>query len=187
MEAVADERPVGGRPVPEVVIDAVGDRFGLAVADVRRPPVIQARAKATLPSSPAVTYSPAAMMLGWLRRWVPICTTRLYFRAASTIRRPSTTLWQRLLAVDVLARLAAHDGRQGVPVVGRGDDHAVDRRVVEHLAHILLGLRRRCLALRQFQHVRVQPFIGIDDVSDLDVRLFEGERGEAACRGCGSP
>ena len=35
----------------------------------------------------------ASLTCGMLRRWVPIWTTRLYFRAASTIRRPSTTLW----------------------------------------------------------------------------------------------
>jgi hypothetical protein len=32
-------------------------------------------------------------MYGALRLWVPSCTTRLYFRAASTIMRPSHGLW----------------------------------------------------------------------------------------------
>ena len=44
---------------------------------------------------------------------------------------------QRLLHVDVLARLAAPERGRHVPMVGRGDDHGVDRLVVEHLAEIL--------------------------------------------------
>ena len=38
---------------------------------------------------------------------------------------------QRLLDVHVLARRAGHHGHQGVPVVGRRDDHRVDVAVVE--------------------------------------------------------
>ena len=48
---------------------------------------------ATLPSAPEWTCSMASWTWGMLRRWVPSWTTRSYFRAASTIRRPSTTLW----------------------------------------------------------------------------------------------
>ena len=29
----------------------------------------------------------------WLRHWVPVWTIRSYLRAASTMRRPSDTLW----------------------------------------------------------------------------------------------
>ena len=43
---------------------------------------------------------------------------------------------QRLLDVDVLARLAGPDGGQGVPMVGRGDDDGVDVLVVEQLADV---------------------------------------------------
>ena len=35
----------------------------------------------------------ASWMPLWLRSWVPVWTIRLYFRAVSTIRRPSVTLW----------------------------------------------------------------------------------------------
>src|SRR5207244_1295923 len=41
---------------------------------------------------------------------------------------------ERLLAVDVLARLAGVDGDQGVPVIRRGDDHRIDVLEVEQLA-----------------------------------------------------
>ena len=51
---------------------------------------------------------------------------------------------QRLLDVHVLARLAAPDGGRHVPVVGRGDDHGVDRLVVQGLAEVLHALRAPC-------------------------------------------
>ena len=47
----------------------------------------------TLPMPPRRTCAIASWTCGVLRRWVPSWTTRLYFRAASTIRRPSTMLW----------------------------------------------------------------------------------------------
>ena len=57
--------------------------------------------------------------LPWLRLCVPVWTILLYFRADSTIRRPSMTLWlHRLLDVDVLARLDRPDRGQRMPVVG---------------------------------------------------------------------
>ena len=54
---------------------------------------IQARAMPTLPIPPPRTNLVASMTCGMLRRWMPSWTTRLYFLAASTIRRPSTMLW----------------------------------------------------------------------------------------------
>jgi hypothetical protein len=48
----------------------------------------------------------------------------------------------RLLDVHVLARLAGPNGRQGVPVVGHGDQDAVDVLVVEHAAEVRFGLGR---------------------------------------------
>ena len=45
---------------------------------------------------------------------------------------------QGLLHVDVLARLAGLDRLDGVPVVGRGDDHGVDVLAVEHAAKVLV-------------------------------------------------
>ena len=44
---------------------------------------------------------------------------------------------QRLLAVDVLAGLERLDGDLGVPVVGRGDEQAVERLVVDEVAVVL--------------------------------------------------
>ena len=47
---------------------------------------------------------------------------------------------QRLLAVDVLARLHGVDADLGVPVVGRADDHGVDVLAVEELAVVLVDV-----------------------------------------------
>ena len=94
VEPVRDEGPVGGGALPHRVIDARRDRAGLAVADRLALLVdpgaghadLADRARRGRARSPSLTC-------GMLRRWVPTWTTRLYFRAASTIRRPSTTLW----------------------------------------------------------------------------------------------
>ena len=47
-----------------------------------------------------------------------------------------------LLDVDILARVARHDRLDGMPVVGRGDDHRVDVLLVEDAAEILVPLDR---------------------------------------------
>jgi hypothetical protein len=47
---------------------------------------------------------------------------------------------QRLLAVDVLARLHGVDADLGVPVVGRADDDGVDVLAVEELAVVLVDV-----------------------------------------------
>ena len=49
---------------------------------------------------------------------------------------------ERLLGIDVLARIAGHDRLEGVPVVGRGDDHGIDVLLVEDPAEILVPLDR---------------------------------------------
>ena len=80
-------------------------------------------------------------ILGLERHWVPCWTMRSYFRAASTILRPSKMLCEPGFShVDVLARLAGPDRLQGVPVVRRGQAHGVDRLVVQELA--VVGVAR---------------------------------------------
>jgi hypothetical protein len=54
----------------------------------------------------------------------------------------------RLLQVHVLARLHRPDRRQRVPVVARGDRHAVDRLVVDDLAQVLVRRHLTALLLR---------------------------------------
>ncbi len=54
---------------------------------------------------------------------------------------------ERLLHVDVLARLAGQDGPEGVPVVGRRVDQGVHVLVVEDTPEVLHDLRRFALGL----------------------------------------
>ena len=54
-------------------------------------------------------------------------------------------LAQRRLDVNVLAGLARPNAGEAMPVVGRGDDHGVDRLVVQGAAKVLHALRRAAL------------------------------------------
>ena len=95
VEAVRVERPLGRGAEPEVVIDPFGHgRIGL-VADRRR----GACSRGPWPGRPCRACRPSGgtrrppATPSELRFCVPVCTTRPYFRAASTILRPSRTLW----------------------------------------------------------------------------------------------
>ena len=84
-----------------------------------------ARATVTLPIAPDCTISASFAYMADDRRWVPTWTTRLYRRAASTMRRPSRIVMrQRLLAIDVLCGRTAQG--KGTPIV-RGQALIVDR------------------------------------------------------------
>ena len=77
---------------------------------------------------------------------------------------------QRLLDVDVLARFHRVDDHAGVPVVRRGDDHGVDRFVVEQLAVVV----ERLGAGGSFFEAGLQ--VGLVDIADgghLGAELFE--------------
>ena len=86
--------------------------------------------------------SRASIRCGVLRRWVPTCTTRLCLRAAASIAWPSTTSTLiGFCTVDVGPGLDGGDHRQGVPVVGRGDQDDVEVLLLEHLAVVAEGPR----------------------------------------------
>ena len=96
--------------------------------------------------TPLRTCSMASMIVGQLRRWLPICTCRLCLRAACDEQLAlARVVAARLLDVDVLAGRAAEDGGRGVPVVAGGDDQGVDLLVVEDAAEV--GDRLRGLGL----------------------------------------
>ena len=69
----------------------------------------------------------------------------------------------RLLHVDVLARLAGQNGRRGVPVIGRGDDHGVDRLVVEHAPQV----GHRVLGTDLFLRPAAARLVRVADVGDV--------------------
>ena len=81
---------------------------------------------------------------------------------------------QRLLDVDVLARVAGGDHLDGVPVVGRGDHDGVDILAIEDRAEILdagdvpFDLRHLGDAIAQAGEPRVEPI-----VSPVEVRLVD--------------
>ena len=74
----------------------------------------------------------------WLRLCVPVWHDPVVL--AGGLDHPpafADVVADRLLDVDVLARLAGPDRGQGVPVVRRGDRDGVDVLVVEDLAEVL--------------------------------------------------
>jgi hypothetical protein len=72
----------------------------------------------------------------------------------------------RFLDVDVLSRIAGHDGCRRVPMVGRGNDDRVDRRVVQHVAKIAHGSFRAGAFLR-FPPAGLVRVAHISHVGDL--------------------
>ena len=142
VNVVAAEGPVGRRPEPEVVVERRRERA--RPASGRWPGASGRRGRA--PCTPCRS-SPSAGA-GRPPGWPPSCgAARRAGRCAGTCRAASTSLpplpdvvGGRLLDVDVLARLAGPDRRQGVPVVGcrHGDD--VDLLVLVHAPEVLLGL-----------------------------------------------
>jgi len=71
---------------------------------------------------------------GELTRCEPTCRMRPERCTAATISRPSGMLCDiGFLAVDILACSRRPRRRAACASVGRGDDHAVDARVVKHL------------------------------------------------------
>ena len=75
-----------------------------------------------------------------------------------------------LLDVDVLARLAAEDRHQRVPVIGRGGEDRVDVLAIEHAAEVLValgGLARELLDHRD--GVLVPRLEAVADGGDLAV------------------
>ena len=77
----------------------------------------------------------------------------------------------RLLDVDVLARLAGEDRHERVPVIGRGNRHRIDVAVVEHAAEVGLGLGAAAvLLLDEGQRVLEVALVDVHDVRDADVR-----------------
>ena len=145
-----------------------------------------ARATVTLPSAPEWTAS-ASCCVHPRRSAVDadlddpiVLPRRLDHRPALDDRHG-----QRLLDVDVLARVAGGDHLDRVPVVGRGDHDGVDVLAIEHRAEILdagdvpLDLRHLGDAFAQPGEPRVEPIIGpveirlvhVAERDDLGIRL----------------
>ena len=74
---------------------------------------------------------------------------------------------QRLLAIHVLARLARLDRRDGVPMVGRGDEHGVDVLAGEHVAEVVVLVA--AFGARGGAVVLVDPLLGVAAAVGVDV------------------
>ena len=46
----------------------------------------------------------------------------------------------------MLSRVTGQDGSRGMPVIGRGDDHRVDCRIVVEFAHVIRQFRPMTIA-----------------------------------------
>src|SRR5262249_19430986 len=86
---------------------------------------------------------------------------------------------QRLLYVDVLARLAGQDRGNGVPVVRRGDDHRVHVLAVEHLAEVAVRLAARAGPLPGLGRVRLVD-VAHGHERDVRDRARQSRHGQAA-------
>ena len=134
-----------------------------------------------VPSRPSCTILRASMRCGVLRRCVPTCTTRLYFRAAANIAWPSTiSTLMGFCTYTSTPRLHRLDHRQRVPVIGRRDLHHVQIFLPEHLA--VVGEQPRLLLRRLPFHRPPRRFfqvllIDIAERDDLDRRnLHQAEQ-----------
>ena len=80
----------------------------------------------------------------------------------------------RLLDVHVLARLAGPDRDQRVPVIAGGHRHGVEILVIERRANVDDALRLVAAQLLDGRPPRgEQPRVGVDDVGDRDVVVFQ--------------
>ena len=136
-----------------------------------------------------------------LRRWVPTCTTRWCLRAAASMAWPSTT--STLIGfcdVDVGPGLDGGDHRQGVPVVGRGDQDDVEVLLLEHLAVVGVGARLLLRGLAGGDHVGglgQHLLVDVAERDDLDGRDLDepeqvalavpaaADQADALCLWCG--
>ena len=78
-----------------------------------------------------------------------------------------------LLDVDRLAGLHRRNRRPGVPVVRRRADEAVDRRILQHLAHVGRRLRLHARHLQDLRNRRLaRPGVDVAHDRDLHARQF---------------
>src|SRR6185503_6034868 len=75
-----------------------------------------------------------------------------------------------LFNVNVLARLASHDGCRGVPMVGRGDDDGINIFLFHQPADITQPLRVFAGAFADIRNRAVNYLaVHIADISNLDI------------------
>ena len=145
----APQRQEVGRAAPEVVVDPVGDRLG-AVREADRGARLVAEAGRHLHRAElalvdvldGLADAGGRAALGPGGHDPPVALRRL-----DRLAPLPDVVGDGLLAVDVEPRLAGPHRHQRVPVVGRGDGHRVDLRLLEHLPEVREGRRLAPLLL----------------------------------------
>src|SRR5262249_21949335 len=149
VQVLALERILRGGTAPQIVIDALGNRL-LAVDLADRAARLVAEAAgdadlAELAGTDVFHRLPHAGHRAALRAGL----ANLFVLAGRLDDPPAfaDVMADRLFHVDVLAGLQGPDGRQGVPVIGRGDGDDIDILVFDHSAQVLLEFGRHALGL----------------------------------------
>ena len=170
VQLLAHERLLGGRAAPEVVIHGARRRRGrVDRPDTVAGPVHQRVGEADGPELAAAqaVEHPAE------ERARPVLGADLDHAAVLAGRRHHLlpfpqVVRERLLDVDVLARLAGPDRRQGMPVVRQGDDHRVDALVVEDFAGVVIRGDLPPVVTGRLDFAIEVRLVGVAERDDLD-------------------
>ena len=141
------------RAGPEVVIDARGHRaVGFVVAGAAEIGVAGGQADLDprdLADVAVLHQFGGPAEVASLRCHEPVCQMRLFFgNGIDHGDAFGQGVRERFLAEDVLAGVGGGDGRDRVPVVGRGDAHGVDVVAGDQFAEILVALAVLVAVLR---------------------------------------
>ena len=137
VKAILGERLQGRGTGPEVVMDAGGHRFFRSVADGVAPLVAQAAREIDVANQPvlhllhALDNGLAGAAVGAV-----LNDAVIFFHGAHQLAALPRVVAHGLFNVNVLAGLAAPNGLQRVPVVGRGDGNRVDGLVFQKFAQV---------------------------------------------------
>src|SRR5262249_37654968 len=138
MQPLAHERLLGRGAAPEVIVDRGRDLLRpIDLADAAAPLVAKATGEFDLAELARVEEGHGLAHAGAA---AALCT-RLANTAGGASSFDNTPALAHVVAdglfdINVLAGLEGPDGRQGVPVVGRGDADGVDGLVLEDLAKV---------------------------------------------------
>ena len=163
------------RPLPEVVIEMLGHGHRFSLAD-GAPAACVETSRSEYPSDDALVHSlyrldderVAASLVAHLHEAIVLAS------GGDHQPRLGGVMAAGLLDVNMLAGLAAENGRRRVPEIRRGDGDGVEVRIVEHAPQIGDAPARRLLALGDDrQAVGGAVVIDVANVDHLNVGEFQ--------------
>src|SRR6185295_223466 len=165
VEAVLVERPRGRGAEPEVIVHSRRDRAVRLLADRGALLVAEAASDLDLPQlASADVFEPFPEPWSRAGLGTVLDDPVVLPRGLDDLPALPERVAERLLHVDVLARLDGPDGLEGVPLVGRGDGHRVDRPVLEEQTEVLEVPRPLPgLLLQELQGLADDPLIDVAD------------------------